>query len=84
MGGPEHRAWKESVVSTGEGGAGGTEASAAVGVLSTCNHNHSSTVCKACVASTCMHAMIHELVSECCLSTISLASLAFSQPDQAV
>ncbi len=35
-GGPEHRAWKDSVVSTGEGGAGGTEASAGVRALSTC------------------------------------------------
>ena len=35
MGSPEHKAWKESVVRTGEGGAGGTEASAGVNALST-------------------------------------------------
>lgn len=38
MGGAVHRAWKLSADSTGEGGAGGTDASAGVGALSTCSH----------------------------------------------
>lgn len=36
MGGPLHRAQKVSAVSTAEGGAGGTEASAGLRALSTC------------------------------------------------
>ena len=38
MGGALHRAWKLSADSTAEGGAGGTDASAGVGALSTCSH----------------------------------------------